>query len=386
MSETIKDAAAKSLAEQQNVNALATTKLTRSSLEKILTEMEPRIKQTLPKHITAERILRLAINAYSRTPKLHECTPTSIIGSIVLASQVGLEPDGTLGQGYLVPFYNGKMKRYEAQFIPGYQGLMDLGFRSGKILNWEAHAVREKDVFTFEYGTNKFLTHKPGISERGEITCFYSIVTLSNGIPNFIVMSKEEVDKIRAMSKGKDGFAWQDHYEEMGIKSVIRRHSKKLPRSSELARAVALDEMVEAGIPQGADVTKADETGTLVVASFEEEGDDAAKTKSSSETQGSHAEHTEQQSPEQQGEPIIGQDVAQPPSFDEEVPSMEQIQEKNLRFLLSSVKTAKSQKTLDTVRGIASDKLKHQDITKDQYEKVYNAILEKQDAVSPKKQ
>ena len=57
------------------------------------------------------------------------------------ADELGLEPGGALGEGYLVPYGS------TCQFIPGYRGLIALARRSGQIVSLEAHVVHQHDTF-----------------------------------------------------------------------------------------------------------------------------------------------------------------------------------------------------------------------------------------------
>lgn len=50
-----------------------------------------------PKHLTADRMVRLAMLAVSKQPKLAECSGMSILKSMMVASELGLEPGGALG-------------------------------------------------------------------------------------------------------------------------------------------------------------------------------------------------------------------------------------------------------------------------------------------------
>src|SRR5262249_8718109 len=87
------------------------------SLRLLLDKSKDQIKLALPKHLTAERLLRVALTAVQRTPALLECDQLSIVGSVVQAAQLGLEPDGILGLAYLVPYFNKKTGRKECQLI-----------------------------------------------------------------------------------------------------------------------------------------------------------------------------------------------------------------------------------------------------------------------------
>lgn len=215
------------------------------------------ISRALPKHLTADRMARIALTCFRTTPALAKCQPASVFAAVIQASQLGLEP-GILGQAYLVPYGN------QCQLIPGYQGLIDLVRRSGRVTNLFAHAVREGDEFEYCYGINPDLTHKPAAGNRGEIIAFYAVAHIKDASPIFEVMSREAVDAVAAktQSRGKSG-PWKDHYEEMGRKTVIRRLFKYMPKSVEMAQAAALDAMASEGKAQNLSVDDAIE-GTWV--------------------------------------------------------------------------------------------------------------------------
>jgi recombination protein RecT len=74
-------------------------------------------------------------------------------------------------------------------------------------------------------------------------------------------MSRKEVEKIRDNSRGyqaakrfKKESVWDSDFTAMGLKTVIRRLCKFLPKSPELATALALDAAAESGKAQNLDV------------------------------------------------------------------------------------------------------------------------------------
>src|SRR5689334_6268402 len=95
----------------------------------MLEQWKPEIARALPKHLNADRMTRIALTSFRRTPKLGECNPLSVFAAVIQAAQLGLEPD-TLGRSYLIPY--GK----ECQFVPGWKGLVDLMNRSGQGSAW----------------------------------------------------------------------------------------------------------------------------------------------------------------------------------------------------------------------------------------------------------
>lgn len=133
----------------------------------LLTQMAPRIQAVLPKHMDAERLAKVALTAMSRNPRLLECTAESILLALTEAGQLGLEPAGVMGQAYLIPYKNNNRGGiYEAQFQPGYRGLVELVLRAGDVSDISARPVYEGDAFKFSYGLTETLDHTPGERKR----------------------------------------------------------------------------------------------------------------------------------------------------------------------------------------------------------------------------
>ncbi len=126
-------------------NQVATIKEQVKTVGAALEQMKPQLQAALPKHITPERLVRVALSAIQNTPKLLECDRNSLFRAVLTSAQLGLEPDGILGQAYLIPFAG------KVQFIPGYKGLIDLARRSGEVLNIIAKEVYKNDEFTVDW-------------------------------------------------------------------------------------------------------------------------------------------------------------------------------------------------------------------------------------------
>lgn len=200
--------------------------------------MMPAIQQVLPKHVTAERMSRIALNVIRRDPKLLECDLNSLMGGVMEAAKLGLEP-GLMGQCYLLPFKNYKNNgKMEAQFIIGYKGLIDLVRRSGQVVSIEARTVYENDEFIYEYGLEDKLVHKPTLKNRGTAVAYYAVCKLKGGGHTFTVMGYDEMiayrDKYaKAKFKGEVVGPWKDEFDAMARKTVLRQLIKYLPISVE---------------------------------------------------------------------------------------------------------------------------------------------------------
>lgn len=215
------------------------------NLKDLITQAAPKLAGVLPKHVRLERLITIANAALTRTPKLQECTSTSVLLGIMRGAELGLEVGNGLNHASLVPFFNGKTNRMEATFIPGYKGLMLLASNYENIL-FDAQAVFSNDTFEVHTGTRREIVHRPTLrTDRGELVAVYAIAFFPDGRYIFDLMTTDEVDSIRARAKSKDSGPWVTDYNAMALKTVIRRlcwRKLNLKAESPLAKAVAFDQ------------------------------------------------------------------------------------------------------------------------------------------------
>jgi recombination protein RecT len=217
------------------------------SARRALELMKPQLATVLPEHLTADRLVRLVIAALQGTPALLDCDRASLYRAVMTCAQLGLEPDGVLGQAWLAP------SQGKVQLVPGYQGLIALARNSGQIPSINAQAVYRNDHFDYAYGLNERLEHVPGGGDRGEITHFYAYAKLKDGGHCFDVMSRGEVDAARDRGESyqaylvgrSEGSPWVNGYAEMGKAAVLRRIARSLPLP--VRKAAALADLYEAG-------------------------------------------------------------------------------------------------------------------------------------------
>ncbi|WP_240933081.1 recombinase RecT [Diaphorobacter sp. HDW4B] len=304
----------------------------------LLTVKKAEIAKMLPKHLNAERLLKVAQIAATTTPALAKCDVASLVGAIGQCAQMGLEPNTVLGHAYLVPF---NTKRKDAngverwvnsvQVIIGYKGLIDLARRSGQIVSIAAHEVCEADHFTLVYGLDEKLEHTPSMGERGEVIGFYAVAKLKDGGHCFEFMSRLQVERIQAASDAKNRFpskVWKEHFIEMGRKTVIRRLAKYLPLSIEFQTAAALDSMAESGRDQNLETNTIDGEFTIVP-------DEAAF-------------HAGEQQPDQETGEIQGYAESSAPGAPQLEPAAE------YQNVLNSMLKAKTVDALDTAAALIS--------------------------------
>ena len=201
-----------------------------------------RIMNALPKHLAPDRMIAVALTCINKTPKLAQCDQGSFFQAMLSLSQLGLEPDGR--RAHLIPYGD------QVQLIIDYKGLVELAMRSGQVSNIHADVVCENDVFEYDMGDIK--VHKIDFKkERGEMYAAYSICTFKDGTRKCEVMSKSEIDKIRARSRAGKAGPWVTDFNEMAKKTAFRRLSKWLPLSPELRDAFERDDDVPRDITNG---------------------------------------------------------------------------------------------------------------------------------------
>lgn len=229
--------------------------------EEWLTKYQNEIRRALPRHMTPDRMARIALTELRRVPKLLECDPRSFFGAVIQSAQLGLEPGSGLGHSYLLPYRNNKTGKTECQLIIGYRGMIDLARRSGNLVSITARVVHAKDEFEYSYGLDEKLHHVPSSEANpGDLLYAYAVAKLKDGGVQFEVMSKSEIDKIRARSKTSSSGPWVTDYDAMARKTVIRRLWKYLPTSVEMVKAEAIDVAADTGESQNLDLLLTGET------------------------------------------------------------------------------------------------------------------------------
>lgn len=209
----------------------------------LLDKMKPQMALALPKHMNADRMARLALTAFSTTPALQECSTQSIMGSLMVAVQLGLEP-GINGQGYLIPY------KKTCTFVPGWKGLVDLVARSGRATVWTG-VVFEGDEFEYQLGDAPFCRHKPGDSD-GLFTHVYAIGRVRDSqMPVIEVWSRGKVEKhLKQYNKVGNGHyakANENNFEMYARKVALLQVLKYMPSSIELANALAVSQAADEG-------------------------------------------------------------------------------------------------------------------------------------------
>lgn len=203
----------------------------------LLQAFEPSIRGVLPRHRDAERLIKLALVAATKTPKLLQCTQESVIQAVMTSAELGLDISGTMGEAYILPYGQ------TATFQLGYKGMVKLARQSGEIARIEAEVVYSNDHFVYRKGLNPVLDFDPVVvGDRGEAVGAYALIEYVRGGIEADYMHITEIEKVRKVSKAGGSGPWRDWWDEMAKKTVIRRLLKRATLSTEkMARAFEID-------------------------------------------------------------------------------------------------------------------------------------------------
>ena len=237
----------------------------KTSIEEVLhgDGVRKALNDVLPKAMDLPRFTRIALSTLKKNQDLAQCDSSSFFNALLQSAVLGLEPNTPMGHSYLIPYGR------ECTLVVGYQGYMELAYRSGAVTDIHANVVRLGDEFDWAEGTAPFITHKPlakpeSYTRSGttyltgrDTTHAYAFARLLDGGQVQVVMLKEEIDAIRSRSSTANKGPWVTDPVAMQKKTAIRQLRKFLPMSPQgraFHMAAGIDDLGESGLAQVFDV------------------------------------------------------------------------------------------------------------------------------------
>lgn len=204
--------------------------------------------------------LQNAYRVIAAVPQLvqacRDAGPT-ILGGVMLGATLQLPIGGPLGQFYLTPRNEGRGPDARKVCVPmiGYRGFFELGYRSGRIRNFDYIIVRDGDTFTKGGSSErgKFFDWQQFAdgefddqNEDGEKRPLRGVIALASpivGDPAWQYMSKATIEHRRPSYWQGTPWSGKDS-EAMYVKTPHRELAKFLQLSIQSATAVAADEQI----------------------------------------------------------------------------------------------------------------------------------------------
>lgn len=204
----------------------------------------------LPAHVPVQRFTRNLVIACVENPKLLQANRATLYKAAQQAATLGLVTDGLMGEAYLVPFWDRDASEHLVQMIPGYRGMLKLVRQSGEISSVDVDIIGTNDEVDYVLGDDARLEVRPNWEDRGEVRGAFCVVRLRDGGLQRVVMTRAQIEKIRAGSHGyraavatakkfkREVRHWSiDHFEEYAKIRALRRACKLLPVSTEAQQA-----------------------------------------------------------------------------------------------------------------------------------------------------
>lgn len=219
-----------------------------------LERMIPQFQKAMPTGLEAQQITRDVVTALRQNEDLWKCTPASLFGAAMTAAQLGLRV-GVLGHGWLIPYERRKLGITEAQWVLGYQGMIELVNRTGTVANLSGHAIHANEKWKITYGSSESIEHEPIFNgNRGDEIIYYTQAWFTNGGYLFKAMSRDELLELRGTIGSARRFdsPWQTQFRAMGLKTCLRRMFTFMPKTSTLAMAIESDGVTRTDLDQEA--------------------------------------------------------------------------------------------------------------------------------------
>lgn len=182
-------------------------------------QMHTQLAQVLPPEVKPAMFIAVLKSGIVRNPDILQCSQQSIYQSAERCAQDGLRLDGR--EAALVKMGN------VAQYMPMVAGLRKIAAKYN--ITIDAQVVRESDVFKVwrdEKGVH--FNHEPAW-DSSAVKLVYASARLPSGEVMLEVMTREQVEVIRQVSRAKNSGPWTSHWDEMARKTVTRRLWKQLP-------------------------------------------------------------------------------------------------------------------------------------------------------------
>ena len=220
----------------------------------VLKLYEPMFATALMGAIPPERMIQVTTSIIAENDALKACSTKSIIGAVLSASIIGLDPTPELGLVYFIP------RKSKCCLEIGYMGWLNLMYRNPNISHIYAYCVRENDQFEVRLGLEPRIDHVPNLDKPGPLKYVYAVAQLSNGQQVFRYLNQDQVEARRNRSEAKDSkySPWNDKVlvEEMWGKTAIKVLRKFVPITLESRVATAMAVDGQSVMPEAIDLDK----------------------------------------------------------------------------------------------------------------------------------
>lgn len=149
-----------------------------------------------------QQFITSIVSSVSTNNDLAKCLYPSILSAAMVGKALNLSPSPVCGQYYMIPFKNNKMSEvykrdiYEAQFVIGYKGYLQLAYRTGVYKKINAVPIKEGEFISWDPIEEK-LTYKiiedDVEREEAKTVGYYAYYEYISGTRKDLYWSKEKM-------------------------------------------------------------------------------------------------------------------------------------------------------------------------------------------------
>ncbi len=190
--------------------------------------------------VNADRFVRVVLTAVFSDPDLLKADRKSLFEAAMRAAQDQLLPDKR--EGAFVVYktkvkVNGEDRWINAvQWMPMIGGIVKKIHQSGDVAFLTARVVYGGDTYrTWIDDEGEHVQYEPAENpDFDTVRQVFAMAKTKDGTVYVEPLTTRDIEKIRSVSKSKDGGPWSKWWEEMAKKSAVRRLSKRLNLSPEV--------------------------------------------------------------------------------------------------------------------------------------------------------
>ena len=172
-----------------------------------------------------------ALQICKANPRLMESDAGTVQDAVINVAAVGLSLNPASGYAYLIPEYDKKRKVQVCQLRVSFRGLIKLATDTGAISWVKAEVVKEQDTFEFRGISSMPLHHMNPFVDRGQTIGAYCVAETNSGKILVDTIARVELDHIKSCAKTPH--VWDQWFDEMAKKAIIKRAAKQWPKNKE---------------------------------------------------------------------------------------------------------------------------------------------------------
>ena len=181
------------------------------------------VSEALPNDFNKARFLQNTIALVRNNPNLQKYSKTELLEGSLRAAYLGC--DFLNQEAWLVP-YDGHLR-----FQLGYKGACKFvkKYSIRPLKDIYAKVVRDGDKYEYKIVDGESTVYfKPEPFNNKEMKGVFAVALFADGGCLVEEMSKEDVDKIRKRSRASGSGPWVTDYEQMALKTVLKRLTKNI--------------------------------------------------------------------------------------------------------------------------------------------------------------